>query len=69
MVALVSPKGAGPESGTEETPDIQMAKHLGVDLIILGSRGLTGLKHLLLGSTAERVFQHARWPVLVVEEP
>ncbi|HYY29082.1 MAG TPA: universal stress protein [Chthoniobacterales bacterium] len=48
---------------------VQMAKHLGVDLIILGSRGLTGLKHLLLGSTAERVVEHARCPVLVVKEP
>jgi nucleotide-binding universal stress UspA family protein/osmotically-inducible protein OsmY len=48
---------------------VHMANHLGVDLIIIGSHGLTGLKHLLLGSTAERVVQHARCPVLVVKEP
>lgn len=47
---------------------VQMAQHLDVDLIILGSRGLTGLKHLLLGSTAERVVEHARCPVLVVKD-
>ena len=48
---------------------VQMANHLGVDLIIIGSHGCTGLRHLLLGSTAERVVQHARCPVLVVKEP
>ncbi len=36
------------------------------DLIVLGTRGLTGVKHLVLGSTAERVVQHANCPVLTV---
>ena len=30
-----------------------------VDLIIMGTRGLSGVEHLLLGSTAERVVQRA----------
>jgi nucleotide-binding universal stress UspA family protein len=47
---------------------VQMANHLAVDLIIIGSHGCTGLKHLLLGSTAERVVEHARCPVLVLKE-
>ena len=37
-----------------------------VDLIVAGTRGYTGLKHILLGSTAERIIRHASCPVLVV---
>lgn len=36
------------------------------DLVVVGTRGLSGLRHLLLGSTAERVVQHAHCPVLTV---
>lgn len=36
------------------------------DLLVIGTRGLTGLRHLLLGSTAERVVQRAGCPVLTV---
>lgn len=36
------------------------------DLIIMGSRGRTGLRRLLIGSVAERVVRHASCPVLVV---
>lgn len=42
------------------------ASTLPADLVIMGSRGQGGIKHLLLGSTAERVVQRARTPVLVV---
>jgi universal stress protein A len=38
----------------------------GVDLIVLGTHGRTGLSHLLIGSVAERVVRHARCPVLTV---
>jgi nucleotide-binding universal stress UspA family protein len=36
-------------------------------MIIMGSRGLKGLKRLLLGSVAERTLRYARCPVLVVK--
>ncbi len=39
------------------------------DMIVMGSRGLSGLKHLLLGSIAERVVQKAPCPVLTVKSP
>ena len=39
------------------------------DMIVIGSRGLTGLKRLLLGSVAERVVQKAACPVLTVKTP
>jgi nucleotide-binding universal stress UspA family protein len=37
----------------------------GIGLIIIATRGNTGLKHLALGSTAERVVRHSLCPVLV----
>jgi universal stress protein A len=42
------------------------AESHGVDLIVLGTHGRTGLSHLLIGSVAERVVRHARCPVLTV---
>ncbi|GDY22118.1 hypothetical protein LBMAG56_34650 [Verrucomicrobiota bacterium] len=41
-----------------------IARALGTDLIVIGTRGLSGVKHLVLGSTAERVVRHAPCPVL-----
>jgi len=38
------------------------------DLIVIGTHGLSGLKHLLLGSIAERVVQKAPCPVLAVKK-
>jgi universal stress protein A len=45
----------------------EYAKRESVDLIIIATHGLTGLKHLLIGSTAERVVQHASCPVLTIK--
>lgn len=47
----------------------EAAREVGADLIILGTHGHTGLKHVLLGSTAERVVRHAPCPVLTVRDP
>lgn len=44
------------------------ARELGIDLIIVSTHGYTGLQHILLGSTAERVVRHAPCPVLLVRE-
>jgi nucleotide-binding universal stress UspA family protein len=37
-----------------------------IDLVVISTRGHTGLKHLALGSTAERVVRYSSRPVLVV---
>jgi nucleotide-binding universal stress UspA family protein len=43
------------------------AESLPADLIVMGTRGLTGIKHVALGSTAERVVRKAKCPVLTVK--
>lgn len=43
----------------------RLAREIDADLIILGSRGHSGFKRVLLGSTAERVVRYASCPVLV----
>jgi nucleotide-binding universal stress UspA family protein len=55
--------------GTPWSQIVAMAKTSNADLIILGTHGRTGLKHALMGSTAERVVRHAACPVLVVHLP
>ncbi len=44
------------------------AEALGADLIVQTTHGRTGLKRVLLGSTAERVVRHSACPVLTVRE-
>lgn len=51
-----------------------LARHLSdfvvkneTDLIVMGSKGASGMKELLVGSNTERVIRHARVPVLAVK--
>ena len=44
------------------------AEELGVDLIVMGTRGNTGLKHIILGSVAERTLRLAPCSVLTVKD-
>jgi nucleotide-binding universal stress UspA family protein len=46
----------------------QLARKLETNLIVTTTRGRTGLKHVFLGSTAERIVRHAPCAVLVVRE-
>ena len=45
---------------------VEEAKARKADLIVMGTRGLTGIKHLALGSVADRVVRTAPCPVLTV---
>jgi len=53
-------------SGVPHSEITEGAKRLNIDLIVIATHGYTGLKHVLMGSTAERVVRHAPCPVLVV---
>lgn len=48
---------------------VRTAKDKHIDLIIMGTHGRTGLKHILIGSVAERVIQKAPCPVLSIRSP
>ena len=48
---------------------IKFARENGIDLIIMGTHGRTGVAHTLLGSVAERVVRKSPCPVMVVRHP
>ena len=43
----------------------RLGRNRNIDLIVIATRGNTGVKHLALGSTAERVVRYSSCPVLV----
>jgi nucleotide-binding universal stress UspA family protein len=48
---------------------VDYAADNGIDLIVMGTHGRTGMAHLLLGSVAERVVRTAHCAVLTVRTP
>jgi universal stress protein A len=44
-----------------------IAERIGADLIVMGTRGLSGIKHVMLGSVAERTVRIAPCPVLTLK--
>ena len=52
--------------GIPDEEIVKIAQEEEVDLIVITTHGYTGLKHFLLGSTAEKVVRIAPCPVLVV---
>jgi len=44
---------------------VRLAEEEHVDMIVIGTHGRTGLKRLLMGSTAESVMRHAKCPVFI----
>ena len=55
--------------GTATGQIVTFAEEHGVDLIVMASHGRTGLRRLLMGSTAENVMRQAPCPVLIVKQP
>jgi nucleotide-binding universal stress UspA family protein len=45
---------------------VRFAREGRFDLVVVGTAGRTGMKHMLLGSVAERVVREAPCPVLVI---
>lgn len=52
--------------GVPSNEIVKFADEEAVDLIVMGTHGWTGFKHLILGSTAENVVRVAGCPVLTV---
>ena len=55
-------------NGTPAQTIMDTAGEQGVDLILMGTHGRTGLTHVLLGSVAEHVVRQAPCPVLVIRK-
>lgn len=56
--------------GGEEAHEIvQCAEQEGADMIVVGTHGRTGFRHMVLGSVAEAVVRRSKVPVLVVPRP
>jgi nucleotide-binding universal stress UspA family protein len=47
---------------------IDYTKAKGIDLIVIGTHGKTGISRVLLGSTAEKVVRHSPVPVMTVRD-
>jgi len=47
---------------------LEVAKKVDAQIIVMGSQGRTGLKHLLIGSKAEQVVRLSPIPVTIVKE-
>jgi len=48
---------------------IQYAKEQSIGMIVMGTHGRTGLKHVLLGSVADKAVHKSTCPVLTVRSP
>lgn len=55
--------------GTPFLEILRCAKRDKADLIVMGTHGRTGLSHVLMGSTAEKVVRKSSCPVLTVKPP
>ena len=55
--------------GKAHTEIIRYAKESEIDLIVMASHGLSGLEHVLFGSTAERVARECPCNVLIIKKP
>ena len=71
VVARVRGEGVAAEGELRDLPAaeaiIDSAGTGDVDLVVMGTRGHTGLKHVLMGSVAERVVRLAACPVMTVK--
>jgi nucleotide-binding universal stress UspA family protein len=68
-VPTICPDNCHIRGGRPYEEIVRVAREIGAELIVLSTRGYSGLKHLLLGSTAERVVRNAPCPVLIARKP
>lgn len=66
VLGLTAASVALPQRTTTAEAILSKAREIDAEAIIVGSRGLSGIKSLLLGSVSHAVVHHADRPVLVV---
>jgi len=47
---------------------VALAEEIGASLIVMGARGVDGIRRALTGSVSDSVVRHAHCPVLIVRE-
>lgn len=55
-------------TGRPDEEIVELAEEIGAGMVVIGSRGLEGVRRALLGSVSESVLRHAHCPVMVVRE-
>lgn len=68
LVGLPHPPECHVRFGQPVSEILDFVEEQGMQLIVLGTHGRTGLPHVVLGSVAERVIQRASCPVLTVRQ-
>jgi nucleotide-binding universal stress UspA family protein len=61
-------EGSHLTAGRPEAEIVTLAEQIGAGLIVMGSRGVGGIRRALMGSVSESVLRHAHCPVLMVRE-
>ena len=54
--------------GRKDEEIVRVAEEIGAGLVVMGSRGLGGMRRALMGSVSDGVMRHAHCPVLVVRK-
>lgn len=65
--AKIGYKGVVLKTSSVTDAILSYAESNGIDIMIIGSRGLGGFKKLLLGSVASALSQYSKCPVLIVK--
>src|SRR5215218_2244053 len=55
-------------TGRSDEEIVELAEETGAAMVVMGSRGLGGVRRALMGSVSESVVRHAHCPVLVIRD-
>lgn len=61
-------EGSHLTSGRPDTEIVALAEQIGAGLIVMGARGVGGIRRALTGSVSDSVLRHAHCPVLMVRD-
>ncbi|MBA4391890.1 MAG: hypothetical protein C0399_13280, partial [Syntrophus sp. (in: bacteria)] len=53
-------------SGNEDEEILKFIRKETIDIIVMGTHGRTGLKHVFLGSVAEKIIRRSPIPVFII---